>query len=113
MGTVHGLAIKIVVGDQTKLPTDYNFIIVNSNYQQQDCQLFFGGEQVILINAERTVDMYDLLVLADVFPSKSVARKNWKTNDGSIQSGFSDFTGIGKMNKRITILNPRGDTNGI
>ena len=85
-------------------PNEFNFIIDSGHVQSQDRKMVFDNEP---INEMRNdTDMFDLLVTCNVFPSKSIARKCWKKTGRKIPDGFSDFTKIGKMWKRITIWNP-------
>lgn len=81
---------------------EYNFIIKNENFLEGDPKLFFDDEKVISLDPPK--DMYDILVLAKVFKSRSEAKKNYK--DKEIPEGFSDGY-FGKYRIRITILNPR------
>jgi len=53
------------------------------------------------------MDMYDILVLVDLFQSKGEAKKNWKRTGQSVPEGFSDFERVGKRKNRLTIWNPK------
>lgn len=89
---------------------DLNFIINNGNELSNDSQLFFSDrsgivqEPVIEVSPDK--DIYDILVMANIFPSKGQAKKNWTRTDAAISEGFTDFKNIGKLRHRITILNP-------
>lgn len=89
---------------------DLNFIVANGEELHTDASLFFSDkngkvhEPVIEITSDK--DMYDILVMADIFPSKGQARKNWTRTGAEIPKGFTDLTNIGKLRHRITILNP-------
>jgi hypothetical protein len=83
---------------------EINFLVLNGKELPTDLKLFFGEEKVELIKPP--VDMYDLLVEAEVFPSKSQARKNWKKTGQDIPGGFSCFENIGKLKRCICVLNP-------
>lgn len=93
--------------------TEFNFVIVNQHFCSSDVELFFDDEKVEYIKCpidsgigDRPIDMYDILVKVGIFKSKSIARKNWNRTGPQIPKGFSDFKGIGKLKRRITILNP-------
>ena len=58
----------------------------------------FKNEEYRLIPED--CDMYDLLVLLGIFPSKSEARKNWTRTGKEISSGYNEFKNIGKQKKR-------------
>jgi hypothetical protein len=91
--------------------SEFNFLILNGNEKEGDCELFFGcpKEEVVQVPIDSKWDMFDILVCSGIFPSKGQARKNWKKTDGEIPAGFSDFAKLGKLNCRITILNPIGE----
>ena len=96
-----------------------NFIIYNLHFSRGDANLFFSNnkrildEEVRLIRCpiydgtgDKLINMFDILVKAQIFPSRNIARKNWK-GCIDIPEGFSEFTKIGKHNKTITIFNPK------
>ena len=60
-----------------------------------------GSMDFKFINAES--DMYDVLVGAGIFKSKSDARRNWKKTGADIPTGHTLIRGIGKMKKRLCI----------
>lgn len=64
-------------------------------------ELFFCGEDVTFL--ESSADMYDVLVLVQIFTSKSQARKSGR--DKEIPKGFTELT-VGKLKKKIYIFNP-------
>ena len=96
-------------------PNEFNFIIVNEHFRSGDDVLFFGNdEKVIFIECpmwhetgDRPIDIYDLLVFANIFPSKGIARKNWHRS--GIPLGFEQFKNIGKLKRLITVLLPMKD----
>lgn len=93
------------------MPTiDLNFTVPNGNELPTDVSLFFSDEsglvQEPVIEISPDKDMYDILVLAGIFPSKGQAKKNWARTGAEIPKGFTDLTNIGKLRHRITILNP-------
>lgn len=65
---------------------DFNFIIVNQHFRSRDDDLFFGNdERIIFIDCpvwfetgDRPIDMFDLLVFAELFRSKGDTKRNWK-----------------------------------
>lgn len=80
---------------------DLNIIIKNDKYLESDKHLFFGDEDVTFLDKP---DIYEALVLLEVFKSRSEARRNW--NRGEMPLGYSEFKKIGKLNKELYILNP-------
>lgn len=82
---------------------EYNYLIDNGNLRGDESAVFFDGEPCTILPASTT--MPDILVLAGVFPSKGQARKdpNWPN---AVPMGWTDYQGIGRSKKRITILKP-------
>jgi len=80
---------------------DKNFIVPNQFLQDRDKELLFGDEQ---IEELQTTDIFEVLVVCGIFPSKSQARKNW--NRGEIKDGWNDFDRIGKLKHRICVWVP-------
>lgn len=83
---------------------DYNFIVINGNNEERDKKLFFDDEDIIFISNE--ADMFDVLVIAKLFKSKSEARKNWKRTGKDIPKGFTCLERLGMLKHNIYILNP-------
>lgn len=90
---------------------DKNFVIQNEKFEKNKDlldSLFSDNDgnmpEIIFVN--EPIDMYDILVQAGIFKSKSDAKKNWKRTGREIPKGFSDFQKIGKLNNRITIWLP-------
>jgi hypothetical protein len=83
---------------------EFNVIIENQHLMGDERRLFFQGEDVFYLPP--STDMYDLLVQIGIFPSKAQARKNWNKSGQEVPPGFSDFKGIGKLRRRLTVLNP-------
>ena len=83
---------------------EMNIIIDNGLIVGDEAALFFSGEPIDI--RPLGTDMFDLLVELGIFSSKSQALKNWKRSGRDIPLGFSDFERIGKLNNRLTILNP-------
>lgn len=84
---------------------EFNILVKNENVVGDEADLFFGGEDLFFV--EPTSDIFDVLVMLNIFASKSDARKNWKRSQGKdIPKGFTDFDRVGKKKVRITILNP-------
>jgi hypothetical protein len=85
----------------------HNFLVCSDLSQKEDdvdVDYPFGEEPVVEIPS--TNDMYDVLVLCGIFPSKSQARKNWKTTGKDIPPGWTELYSIGKMKVGIFIWNP-------
>lgn len=92
---------------------DLNIVIKNENFNPETdvgfAERLFGldidpNQKITYIPGDATFDILDVLVLLNVFPSRSQARKNWK---GPIQfpPGVSDFT-VGKQRHSVWIWNP-------
>lgn len=87
---------------------EFNFVIINEHLKSNDIELFFGEEESHIINLQKMAansTIWDVLVAAGIFPSKSQARKDPRFNDGNIADGVTDFT-IGKKKTRIFIFKP-------
>lgn len=85
-----------------------NIIIQNEFVGEWDRNnLFPDDEDVVLIRFDnpRIKDMFDILVLAEVFSSRGQAKKNWKKTTAEIPKGWSEFW-VGKKKKQICIWNP-------
>jgi len=92
---------------------DFNFIILNDSNQSGDAELFFGDHEGnlhddITIEITPDKDMYDILVMTNIFKSKGDARKNWTKTGKEIPWGFSYFR-VGKLRHTICILNTLKD----
>jgi hypothetical protein len=85
----------------------FNLAIQNQHWDESLEQLLFHGEVVNHIPADsQTMDLFDLLVMFEVFASRGQAKKSWKRAGGpGWPSGFHDWF-IGKKKIRITIWNP-------
>ena len=80
-----------------------NVIVDNGNVFENDKELVFGDDDVIVVPTTTTI--FDLLVMIEAFSSKSQARKNW-TGPAIIPDGFSEFK-IGKLKRHLCIWNPK------
>jgi hypothetical protein len=85
---------------------DKNFVVINKYYDQDLLVLFFGGEDVSAV--DQNTDMYDVLVMAGIFSSKSQARKNWTRTGKDIPAGFNHFEKIGRLHHSVCVWNPIG-----
>ena len=85
---------------------EFNVVIKNENLEKNKdlIPLIFGDEDIILIEGK---DMFDILVMCNLFQSKGQARKNWTKTGKEIPQGFNDFEKLGKLNHRLTIFNPK------
>jgi hypothetical protein len=79
-----------------------NFVIVNRHWDPSLEEPLFGEPVQRL---EATVDIYDVLVAAGVFSSRSQARKNWKQTGPEVPEGFSMWC-VGKTRKLVTLWLP-------
>lgn len=86
---------------------EYNFVIRNEYYEQEKDLIYGmfrrGIDEITYIDYPR--DMYDLLVNAGIFTSRSKARSQWD-GDKDIPKGYSEFKKLGKYKKGIFIFNP-------
>ena len=91
---------------------EFNFVITNENLEDNFptdnlIETLFDGESFIPVTTG--ADMFDILVMAGLFRSKSEARKNWKRTGKDVPEGFTDIERIGKLKHRLTIWNPKED----
>ena len=87
---------------------EFNFIIDNENMEPNAdlIESLFDLNETDVLMFRQNVDMFDLLVEAGLFRSKSEARKNWKRSEKEIPEGFTDLKNLGKLHHRLTIWNP-------
>src|SRR5574343_1633405 len=91
-------------GFKVKPFEDLNVILQTEHCDKPlEWMCFFGDEDAFLMPGN--TDIFDLLVMLDVFPSKSQAKKNWK-RDTSIPDGFTQIEDIGKRRKTLCIVKP-------
>jgi len=83
-----------------------NFVVQNEFLRGDEGTLFFGGEEIALLDKEQT--MLDVLVNAGVFSSKGQAKKNGWADKATIPPGLSCHV-VGKLRHHIWILNPTVD----
>jgi len=93
---------------------EFNFVIDNENFDNNKdlIESLFeleSDEMLRMIPVELDFDMFDILVEAGLFRSKSDARKNWKRTGKDVPEGFTDIKDIGKLHNRLTIWNPKED----
>lgn len=82
-----------------------NLAIKNAHWDLALEKALFNDEHVNHIQEGAPFDMFDLLVVLGVFPSKGQARKNWKATGKDFPPGFNHFV-IGKMKHKVWIWNP-------
>ena len=92
-----------IVGKTVRV-NEFNFAIDNGNLRGDESEVFFDGEPVHIL--DNTATFADLFVAAGVFPSRSQFRKSKWGKSFEISEGWTDIEGIGKLNKRITVLKP-------
>ena len=86
---------------------EWNIIVSNEFHRPDDQRLFFSNEECIKISPNST--MLDILVMAEIFPSKGQARKNgWSAGKETIPSGWTEIV-VGKLKHKFFILNPTKD----
>jgi len=91
---------------------EFNFVIDNENFLDNEdlIESLFGLNETETVQiVPSTFDVFDMLVDAGLFRSKSEARKNWKRTGKDVPEGFTDIKDIGKLHKRLTIWNPKKD----
>lgn len=87
---------------------EYNIVVKNENLLSTDVELFFvDNEENIpnLIYVEPNKNIWDILVFCDVYKSKTQARNDPRFKNSIIPLGYNEFI-LGKMRKRIYIINP-------
>lgn len=85
---------------------EFNFVIKNEFLEERDVELFFGEKDVEnLQTLDKDSTLWDILVLAGIFPSKGQARKDPKFKDGTLHDGVTNFI-VGKKKTRIFIFKP-------
>ena len=87
-----------------RISSDFNAVIDHPNRGELDDDLFrrivFDGEPYEVLPFGSKI--WDVLVKAEVFPSKKQARKNW--GRGELHEGMNDFKNVGKLRRRIFVL---------
>lgn len=66
---------------------------------------FDEWEDDIRIVEPGKLDIFDCLVMLEIFPSKGQARKNWK-GPTEFRPGFQHFERLGKMKKELVVWIP-------
>lgn len=79
-------------------------MILNGNIEPSDAPHLFPKGEAIEAFLPNEIDIFDLLVKLEAFPSKSQARKNWKGSK-QIPDGWSHFV-VGKLKRDLCIWNP-------
>jgi hypothetical protein len=82
------------------------FVLMNRHLHGLDKLLFHNDDQKWFCYEPKT--MLDLLVQAEIFPSKGQARKNWN-GPVEIPPGWSEYHRIGKYRQSVFVLNPIHD----
>lgn len=70
--------------------------------RKEMCIVDFKEEDTVIQPFE--INMYDLLIIAGVFYSKSQARKNWK-KEIEIPYGYNEFI-LGKKKNKVCVWKP-------
>lgn len=86
---------------------EFNLVVNNQSLKKHNDLLprLFGKEDELELIPDDW-SMLDLLVHLGMFRSKSDARRTWKRTGFDVPAGFTDLTGVGKLNHRLTIWNP-------
>ena len=88
---------------------DVNVVVKNKAYDKELLPILFGdankiiSEPILEVSDKDT--MYDIVVKAGLYPSKSEARRKWITGK-EVPPGFHDYQNIGKLHNRLTLWNP-------
>jgi hypothetical protein len=87
-----------------------NIVIKNDAWNADLEHRLFHGENINHIPANsQHIDLFDMLVMLDIFTSRGQAKKSWNREGGpDWPPGFHDWF-IGKKKTRITIWNPIPD----
>ena len=80
---------------------DYCFCYINQ-YNDKELEQIILGQEIQYIDS--SVDIYDILMMSEVFKSRAQAKKNW--NGPDIKPGYNEFLNIGKFNKNIYVFLP-------
>ena len=88
--------------ESSKSDNFINFVISN-NPDSELIESVFTGEKFTCL--PETSDMFDVLVNAGCFKSKSQARQNWTKTDRDIDFGICSFL-VGKTKLSLTIFKP-------
>lgn len=87
---------------------ELNVVVLNNNVDAIDMLWFmkqlFKDDPITTVTDG--VDMYNLLVMLEVFPSRSEAKKNWTRTGREILPGYNEIKDIGKQKKALYIWNP-------
>lgn len=86
-----------------------NFVVKNEYLFDNDVKTLFGDFNGNIEDVEyipETLDMYDILVMSNLFKSKSDAKRNWTRTGKEVPCGWSEFKKIGKLNSHLCIWNP-------
>lgn len=81
---------------------ELNILIAHPNFSERDRRLIFDDDPFTVL--PRPASMLDVLIAAEIFPSKGQARKNWQ---GSVEIpvGLSFFE-VGKRRLHLWVHNP-------
>jgi len=106
--TIEAFRSNEVITSLSKEFAFLNVIVDNGNSDPKDLWLFaddngVNDQEVMVVSP--TVDIFDLLLMLRVFPSKGQARKNWKYGT-IIPDGWSEFK-IGKFKHHLCMWNPQ------
>lgn len=82
-------------------------IVIKNQHWDPDIELrLFHGEVCNHIPPTAPIDLFDVLVMLDLQPSRGQAKKNWRKEGGpAFPPGFHDWF-IGKRKTRITVWFP-------
>jgi len=83
--------------------SDVNIVVENDNLDTELAISLFDSNKWLTV--PKTTDMFDILVMLNLFKNKGQAKKNWKKTGRDIPNGFSHFTRLGKFNSAISIFN--------
>lgn len=85
-----------------------NIIVANGKIRDTDREtLFPDNEKITTVwpGGKQLRDILDALVILEVFPSRSQARKNWR-GETTFPDGWTTLTKLGKKRKKLYIWNP-------
>ena len=88
----------------------FNLVIQNQHWDENLERRLFHGEVTNRIPADsKTIDLFDVLVMFEIFSSRSQAKRGWARAGGpDFPPGFHDWF-IGKKRIRITVWTPIED----
>jgi len=96
--------------------SEHEYIIITEpertteDYLVDAATLFREDKEFKFLN--KNVDLFDILVDAEIFKSKSDARRNWNRSSKDIEYGWTKIDDIGKFRHIVSIWKPTWEREG-